>query len=115
VCKAAKRLGWIASYSHAFGIQHALEALVLRPVIFGIEWLTSFDTPNGDGIVAIGPGATVRGGHEIVADEIDAAADLVWFWNSWGRQYAKSGRFAMSFATLEQMLSRQGDATVPVR
>ena len=82
--KAAKQLGWITAYSHAFGIQHALEALVLRPVITGVNWYTSFDTPDQNGLVAIAPGATVRGGHEVVADGIDADNQLVWFWNSWG-------------------------------
>ena len=68
-----EELGWISSYKHAFGIEQALLALVLRPVITGINWYTSFDTPACEtGLVAIGAGATVRGGHEIVADEIDA-------------------------------------------
>ncbi len=69
VCRAAKQLGMITAYHHAFGLQHALQALVLRPVITGINWYTSFDTPDPQsGVVAIAPGATVRGGHEIVAD-----------------------------------------------
>ena len=72
VCKAAKQMGLISSYHHAFGVQHALESLVLVPVITGINWYTSFDQPDPQsGLVAIAPGATVRGGHEIVADEID--------------------------------------------
>jgi hypothetical protein len=115
VCKAAKQLGWITAYHHAFGIQHALEALVLTPVITGINWYTSFDTPDAQtGLVAIAPGATVRGGHEIVADGIDADNQLVWFWNSWGTVFAQGGRFCMKFDTWEQLLSQQGDVTVPV-
>src|SRR5664279_5145844 len=82
VCKAAKQLGMITSYSHAFGIQHALQALVVRPVITGVNWYTSFDSPDPKtGLVEIAAGATVRGGHEIVADGIDADKQLVYFWN----------------------------------
>ncbi len=115
VCKAAKQLGWITAYHHAFGVQNALEALVLRPVITGINWYTSFDTPDPKtGLVEIAQGATVRGGHEIVADGIDADDKLVWFWNSWGKQFALGGRFCMSFDTWEQLLSSQGDVTVPL-
>ena len=115
VCKAAKQLGMISSYLHAFGVQHALEALVMRPVITGVSWYTSFDTPDPQtGIVEIAPGATVRGGHEIVADGIDTDKNLVWFWNSWGTQYGLGGRFAMSFDTWDQLLQQQGDVTVPV-
>lgn len=116
VCKAGKQLGLISSYKHAFGIQHALQALVLRPVITGIKWYTSFDTPDANtGLVELTSGATVRGGHEIVADGIDAENKLVWFWNSWGTQYALGGRFCMSFETWDKLLKDQGDVTVPVK
>jgi hypothetical protein len=115
VCKAAKDMGLISSYTHAFGIDQALAALVVRPVITGVNWYSSFDTPDADGLVAIAPDATVRGGHEIVADGIDADKRLVWFWNSWGDQWGKGGRFCMSFDTWDQLLQEHGDVTVPVK
>jgi hypothetical protein len=115
VCKAAQQMGLISSYQHALGIQHALEALVLRPVITGISWYTSFDTPSSAGLIAIAPGATVRGGHEIVADQIDADNQLVWFWNSWGTTWGVGGRFCMSYDTWDTLLQQQGDVTVPVK
>jgi hypothetical protein len=116
ICKAAMQLGWMTSYRHAFGLQHALEVLVLQPVITGIKWYSSFDHPNpATGLVEIVAGATVRGGHEILADGIDADNQLVWFWNSWGAKFAQRGRFCMSFATWDQLLSDQGDVTVPVK
>jgi len=114
VCTAAKQLGMITSFNHAFGIRHALEALVVRPVITGINWYSSFDTPDPTGLVAIDAGATVRGGHEIVADGIDADKKLVWFWNSWGTQWGLGGRFSMNFDTWDQLLHEQGDVTVPL-
>jgi hypothetical protein len=114
VCKAAKDMGWISSYQHAFGIEHALLALVQRPVITGISWYTSFDSPDpASGLVSIAPDATIRGGHEIVADEIDTVNSVVWFWNSWGSSFGIGGRFCMSFDTWEQLLEAQGDVTVP--
>jgi hypothetical protein len=115
VCKAAQQEGLITSYTHAFGVQQALAALVLRPVITGISWYTSFDTPDPTGLVAIAPSATVRGGHEVVADGIDAPNELVWFWNSWGTQFGVAGKFCMSFATWEQLLQNQGYVTVPIK
>jgi hypothetical protein len=116
VCKAAKQLGLISSYKHAFGLQHALEALVLRPVITGIGWYSSFDTPDPTtGLVEIAPGAAVRGGHEIVADGIDAENKLVWFWNSWGPHFGLGGRFCMAFDTWGRLLKERGDVTVPLK
>ena len=113
VCKAAKELGWISAYKHAFGVENALLALVLRPVITGISWFTSFDSPAANGLVAIASGATIRGGHEVVADQIDAENKLVWFWNSWGTSYGVGGRFCMTFDTWDQLLQQNGDVTVP--
>ena len=116
VCKAAKQLGLISSYRHAFGVQHALEALVQRPVITGISWYDSFDSPEAQsGLVQIAPGAKIRGGHEIVADEIDAPNELVWFWNSWGADWGIGGRFCMSFDTWDRLLQERGDVTVPIK
>lgn len=114
VCKAAKQLGWISSYRHAFGIRSALLALTLRPVITGVNWYTSFDAPDQNGLVAIAPDATVRGGHEVVADGIDEPNQLVWFWNSWGKSFGVGGRFCMSFDTWAQLLAERGDVTVPM-
>jgi hypothetical protein len=101
------------TYKHAFGVEHALLALVIRPVISGIGWYTSFDTPDTTGLVVIASAATVRGGREVVADQIDTANQLVWFWNSWGPSYGVGGRFCMSFDTWQQLLEQQGDVTVP--
>lgn len=116
VCKAAVQMGMITSYQHAFGVQHALEALVVRPVITGINWYSSFDTPDpGSGLVEVTAGATIRGGHEIVADGIDADNHLVWFWNSWGTRFGVAGRFCMTFDTWDRLLQEQGDVTVPLR
>lgn len=116
VCQAAQQLGWISSYTHAFSIEDALKALVLRPVICGVNWYTSFDSPDpATGVVTIAAGATVRGGHEICADEINAADELVGFWQSWGAWGLDgTGRFYISFSDCERLLAEQGDVTVPV-
>ena len=97
-----------------FGVEQALLALVLRPVITGIGWYSSFDTPDASGLVAVASGATVRGGHEVVADQIDAGNKLVWFWNSWGPGFGVGGRFCMAFDTWQRLLQEHGDVTVPL-
>jgi hypothetical protein len=114
-CKAARSMGIIRSYGHAFGLRHALEALVLSPVITGFRWYTSFDSPDPrTGLVEIKRNAVDRGGHEVVAHAIDSAAGIVWFWNSWGPEFGLGGRFCMTFETWGRLLEDQGDVTVPV-
>jgi hypothetical protein len=118
VCQAAKNAGMLRGYQHATGIDAALGALVIRPVITGINWFTSFDACDpATGIIAIAPTATVRGGHEIVATQIDALEELVWFWQSWGLGVYGlngTGRFAMRFDTWSTLLTQGGDVTVPL-
>jgi hypothetical protein len=115
VCKAAMRLGLIMGYTHAFGIEHALQALVLSPLMTGFTWYSSFHFPDpATGMVKIASGARARGGHEVVADEIDVDNQLVWFYNSWGPDFGREGRFCMSFTTWAYLLGDSGDVTLPV-
>jgi hypothetical protein len=113
VCKAAVQLGMISSYQHAFDLQAALSALVEGPVITGVNWYDSFDKPDSKGLVSISPNAEVRGGHEFVADEIVVEEKLVGFDNSWGRLFGLDGRFYMTWDTWDELLSQQGDVTIP--
>jgi hypothetical protein len=121
VCQAAKNAGMLVGYQHATDIHQALAALVLRPVIVGINWFTSFDSPDPSGLIAIAPGATVRGGHELAVVAIDVTEERVWLPNSWGLGFGvpllaagiPGGCVCMSFATLETLLGQGGDCTVP--
>lgn len=113
VCKAAVELGWIKSYAHALSLDEALKALVLRPVITGVNWYDSFDKPASSGLVSIADGATVRGGHEVLVYGIDAENQQVLVMNSWGKAYGVNGTFRFSFDTWSQLLSEQGDVTIP--
>jgi hypothetical protein len=112
-CKAAKRLGYITGYRHAFGIQHALEALQLGPVITGVNWYEGFDKPLPSGLVEIT--GQVRGGHEFEVYGYDPATDLCWAWNSWGKSWGYRGRFCFTSKTWGQLLAERGDVTVPER
>ena len=112
VAKAMRALGLTTGpYRHAFGLDHMLSALQLSPVLVGITWLTGCDTPGKDGIASYR--GKVRGGHEILADEIDTDAELVWFQNSWGTGWGRHGRFALSFSDVTTALADLGDVTVP--
>lgn len=113
VCRAARELGWIARWANAFTLDEALRALTLRPVITGVNWYDSFDSPDSSGVITISPGASVRGGHEFVVDGNQTTTQMVAAWNSWGTDWGVGGRFYFSWSTWEQLLSEQGDVTVP--
>lgn len=116
-CKAARELGLLTSYRHAFGVDHALHALMLHPEVTGVNWYEGFDRPDANGLVKIA--GAVRGGHEFeVAELINAAAGLdalVACWQSWGPGYGKSGKFYMTVRTWGELLAEGGDVTVPIR
>jgi hypothetical protein len=114
VCMAAKHLGWLSAYQHAFGIEHALQALAARPVMTGVDWFSSFDTPDPEtGVITIAPGATIRGGHEFAVVELRMEDELVGCEQSWGTGWGLTGRFYLSFKDWDQLLQTGGDVTVP--
>ena len=117
VAKAAKKRGYCTGYRHAFGLQHALGALVIAPVIIGINWYDSFDAPDREGLISISPNAGVRGGHELVTRAIDVTNHLVGGDQSWGPRWGAPGpqRFGgwyqMTWDTFLRLLHEGGDVT----
>jgi hypothetical protein len=112
VMKAAQQLGYIKSYAHAFGLQHALEALALSSVITGCNWYDSMDSPSSSGLVTISPGASVRGGHEWEVLGVDATNQTVRCVNSWGTGWGDAGYFVLRWSDWDRLLNEQGDVTV---
>jgi hypothetical protein len=112
VAKAAQKKGWISGYQHTFDLNSALKALAVTPVIIGISWYEGFDSPKPSGQLSIA--GSVRGGHEVVLDQLDVEHERVWLTNSWGTSFGVHGRAFFTWATFSRLLSEQGDCTVPV-
>lgn len=109
VAKVGKTRGYISGYQHATTVAQAHGALQAGPVMFGTDWFTGMDSPTSEGIVTAT--GTVRGAHEYLCRQYDAARDLWWLDNSWGLSFGVSGRFAYDTPTLTTLLSRAGDCT----
>jgi hypothetical protein len=114
VCKAAMAAGLISGILHCFSLADVQDTLQVQPLITGINWYDSFDHPSADGLIAISPGASVRGGHEVVLRRLDVGRQLIGGDNSWGPGWGAAGSFWIGWADYERLLSEQGDATVPV-
>jgi hypothetical protein len=112
VCKAAAEKGLIKSYQWAFGFDHALDALQNGPVLVGLPWHNSMFTPDSDGYLH--PDGNKVGGHETVLFG-DDCRDTLTVLNSWGKNWGRSGRYKLSYATFKELLADQGDVAVPVR
>jgi hypothetical protein len=109
--KTLQRAGLISGYQHTFSLGDALKALTVQPIIAGMTWYNSMFDPDADGRVHPFSGG-VAGGHEIVAREIDAPNQRVWFDNSWGTSWGVAGRFYLTFADFSSLLADHGDVTV---
>ena len=112
VAKAAKAKGWISGYQHTFNLNSALRALAVTPVIIGINWYEGFDSPHTTGELRVA--GSIRGGHEVVLDQLDVEQKRVWLTNSWGTSFGLHGRAFFTWDTFSRLLSEQGDCTVPV-
>jgi len=112
VAKAAKHLELISSYQHAFGLDHVLGALVVRPLIIGIPWLQGMFAVRSDGYLQV-TGA-VAGGHEVCLHGIDVERQAVRLLNSWSSSWGDQGEAWLRWADLGSLLDQRGDATVLV-
>jgi len=114
VSQAAKAAGFISGYQHATTLAAMQSALQAAPVIIGINWYDSFDSPAADGLITISRNAEVRGGHEVLVRGVDFAAGQFHADNSWGSSWGVAGSFLIGFDTMSRLLSEDGDCTAPV-
>jgi hypothetical protein len=110
--QAAKNAGLIGGYTHILSLADLLDALQTRAVSIGINWYSSFDSPPSSGLLSISSGAYVRGGHEPMLRGVDVVAQTLFGDNSWGTSWGAGGSFTIGYATMERLLSEQGDGTV---
>jgi papain like protease len=114
VAKAAQQLHQISAYHWARTTAGLLRALMHQPVIVGITWYSSFDTPAANGTVTIAPDAYVRGGHEVLVRGYDTTRDALLCDNSWGPGFGLDGSFWLPIAVWNKLRTQGADVIVPV-
>jgi len=63
----------ISGYTHASSVSDMAAALQSGPVIVGVNWYSSFDSPSSSGLISVSKGAYVRGGHEFLVRGVKIA------------------------------------------
>lgn len=113
VAKALKQMGLISRFEWAFGIDGVLGAIGSTPLGIGTYWYESMFYPNKNGLVV--PKGSIAGGHQYLLSGYQITGrtlskNLFWFRNSWGVSWGNIGGFCMTVASLEKLLSQDGDA-----
>jgi hypothetical protein len=112
VAKAGVRLGYLSSYTHAFGLYQAVEALSISPVITGTNWYDGMYDTDSKGFVSLS--GDVVGGHEWLLIGANTRDGYLTGLNSWGPQWGLRGRFRIRIRDYDRLLHEQGDVTVPI-
>lgn len=112
VMKACKERGWIKGYTHAFGVSHAIGALMVGPVITGVPWYEGMFHPDAEGFVH--PTGNIAGGHEFAVLGYDLTKDAVYCLNSWTASWGLQGYFWIKSSDWGSLLSQGGDVSIPI-
>jgi hypothetical protein len=111
--RALKARGEVTRIEWAFGLRHALEALMRGPVAFGIPWRSDMFTPDAEGRIRYS--GDVVGGHELAGFRLQVRLERVWLLNHWGPDWGRNGWCWMTWDDLGQALAEQGDAAQLIR
>jgi len=114
VMQAALEAKLISGYTHALTLADMQDALQSVPVIIGINWYSSFDSPSSNGTISITRSAYIRGGHEVLVRGDDPSAMRLFADNSWGAAWGVNGSFLIPYDVMTRLLAEQGDCQVPV-
>lgn len=108
--KALRARGIITTFRWAWHVDDLRLALLeVGPVVMGVNWYSSFDDPDGEGVVQLPPTAYLRGGHAFEVTGYNSNTDLFRAKNNWGREWAREGRFYIPGSVMDRLLAEDGE------
>ena len=113
--QAVTAYGRLQSYLWAFELQPALEWVLTKgPIVLGVNWYSSFNKPDAEGIVKITPAARIEGGHAFLWRGANTKRALAACENSWGDGWARGGAFFIPLSALERLIHEQGECCTAI-
>lgn len=109
--KAAKSLGYYASYQWAFSLEDVLYALIKAPVVIGVNWYEGMMQPDSSGIIR--PTGSVVGGHCVLIRGLAVGREWVRIRNSWGDWGPLHGDARIRWTDLDRLIMEDGEQCVP--
>lgn len=107
--------GRLKSYLWAFDLQSVIEwVLTQGPLVLGINWYSTFNNPDHEGIIKLSETSTILGGHAILCRGINLKTSLATLENSWGDTWGKSGACYIPLSTLERLIHEQGECCTAI-
>lgn len=113
--KAVTAFGLLKSYLWSFSLQPALEwVLTNGPVVLGLNWYTSLNRPDKEGIVRLTATAKNDGGHAFLWRGANTRRGLALCENSWGDAWGKNGAFWIPLRDLDRLITEDGEACTAI-
>jgi hypothetical protein len=118
---AMQALGYISEYRWAFQMEEVRDTLLtLGPMVIGVDWFESMFDPvrrlDSAGIsrlfIDVNKSSGFAGGHCLLIDGVSVPGKFFRLKNSWGRTWGADGFAMLSFADLQVLLDRGGEACI---
>lgn len=112
--KLLRAEGLITGWRWCFGIDDCVTTVSLySPIVVGTYWTSGMDTPDPD-THFVTPSGHDRGGHLWEIFGCHLKDEYFRCIQSWGKGYGDDGVFYISFADMEALLKRDGEAATIV-
>lgn len=114
--QALQTRGLIDTYVWAFDADTIRQWVLAGkgPVVVGTRWYNQMFTPDRDGVVHVVPGDQLAGGHAYLIIGASDKSQCFRLVNSWGTGWGQKGRFWMSYADMNTLISQQGEACTAI-
>lgn len=111
--KVMERLGYLAEYRWAFGLDDALTVVSRHgPAVIGLNWWSGMWEPDTRGYLH--RTGRVVGGHALLLTGVSVRHERATVYNSWGKAWGMGGRAYLSWDDLGALLEDDGEVCVPV-